>query len=259
MLNPNSISWTFIFSAICCIVGSVLLAGTEVRLGDKMKENKELDQNKSVLLAAGLVDDKAKGDDIRMWFDKQKDGKAWIQPVIIDKASGKLTQNKVNLKEYLKAPDKFPEQLLVYECLKQDEECFILPIAGQGLWGALYGYLALAKDGSTVLGISFYSHIETPGLGAEIVEPWFRNQFIKKKLYTIPGDFSDKSFRGIEVKKGIKVADLPEKDRPYSVDGISGATLTGNGVMAILKSYVKQFSPYLERRVKELNLSGGQS
>lgn len=238
--------WTFLFAAICCVIASALLAGNQSRLGDMMKKNKELDQQRSVLMAAGLIDNRAGNEVVAEWFKKQDDGKAWIEPVIIDKATGEKSTADVELKAYLKKPRLFPEQLLVYECLKEDEECFILPVVGKGLWGALYGYVALAKNGNTVLGISFYDHKETPGLGAEIVEPWFRDQFVKKLLLKNPGDFT--SFKGIEVKKGIKVDNLPEVDQPYAVDGISGATITSDGVTDIMQDYLKNYIPYLKRK-----------
>lgn len=109
---------------------------------------------------------------------------------------------------------------------------YAFPISGKGLWSTLYGYLALDADLETIAGISFYKHGETPGLGAEIEKDWFLSQFKGKKLY------ADGSPTGFEVSKpGMAQGDS-------SVDGISGATLTGNGVEALINKAAALYSNY---------------
>ena len=111
-------------------------------------------------------------------------------------------------------------------------EKYAFPISGKGLWSTLYGYLALDADLETIAGISFYKHGETPGLGAEIEKDWFLSQFKGKKLYAdgAPTDFA------VE-KPGTSLNES-------AVDGISGATLTGNGVEALINKDAAQYANY---------------
>lgn len=109
---------------------------------------------------------------------------------------------------------------------------YAFPISGKGLWSTLYGYLALNADLETIAGISFYKHGETPGLGAEIEKDWFLMQFKGKHLYKDghPLDFT--------------IAKPGTAQGESSVDGISGATLTGNGVEALINKDAALYSTY---------------
>jgi len=109
---------------------------------------------------------------------------------------------------------------------------YAFPITGKGLWSTLYGYLALDADLKTIAGISFYKHGETPGLGAEIEKAWFLSQFKGKKLY------ADGAPTEFEISKpGTPLSD-------HAVDGISGATLTGNGVEALIRKDAAAYAEY---------------
>jgi Na+-transporting NADH:ubiquinone oxidoreductase subunit C len=109
---------------------------------------------------------------------------------------------------------------------------YAFPISGKGLWSMLYGYLSLEADLETIAGISFYKHGETPGLGAEIEKVWFLSQFAGKKLYAqgVPTDFT-------VVKPGGQLSES-------AVDGISGATLTGKGVEALIRKDAAAYANY---------------
>jgi Na+-transporting NADH:ubiquinone oxidoreductase subunit C len=111
---------------------------------------------------------------------------------------------------------------------------YAFPISGKGLWSMLHGYLSLEDDLETIAGISFYKHGETPGLGAEIEKDWFQSQFVGKKLYK---DGIATQFR--VVKSGTPLTES-------SVDGISGATLTGNGVQALIRKDATAYADYFK-------------
>jgi Na+-transporting NADH:ubiquinone oxidoreductase subunit C len=122
---------------------------------------------------------------------------------------------------------------------------FVIPISGFGLWAPIYGYLAVGKDGASVIGTTWYEHGETPGLGANITEPWWQRQFYKKLIFQeSPGGSTDfqTADMGIIVVKG-KVADVfgSAPKAKSAVDGMSGATLTGDGVTA---AYRNSLTPY---------------
>jgi len=246
--DVNKSGYTLIFATISCVICSVLLSGASVSLKEIQDKNKKVDKQRNVLMAAKLATAETKAEDIENWFKKDEKGNADIKTILINTDTG-LIDETISIEAYSKKPKNYPKNSIIYECLKTGNESVILPITGVGLWGKLYGFLALKPDGDSVLGISFYSHIETPGLGAEITEQWFTSQFAGKKLLKTPGDFE--SFCGVTVKKGIKVIDLPESEQAYSVDGISGATITSNGVTGITTKYIKEkFLPYFKNKNK---------
>lgn len=135
-------------------------------------------------------------------------------------------------------------------------EGYLLPVNGFGLWGPIYGYLAIESDGDTVVGTTWYLHGETPGLGANISEPEWQSQFAGKKVYQRQADGSvnyDSSPAAIVVVKG-KVHDI-YGNSPLAlnaVDGMSGATLTGNGVTAAYKDILTQYRPFLTAQHKKM-------
>lgn len=136
-------------------------------------------------------------------------------------------------KEHKKGDDKM---LPLYIYTKDNgEKYYILYARGKGLWDEIWGCVALEDDFNTIAGVSFDHKAETPGLGAEIKDnkAWVK-QFIGKKIYD--GD----TFKAVNVRKG------GAKDPLYEVDGISGATITGDGVTAMLKDYLVDYEPYLK-------------
>lgn len=122
-------------------------------------------------------------------------------------------------------------------------EQIILPVHGSGLWSTIYGYLALQSDGSTVTGLRFYSHAETPGLGDQIDDPGWRSQWEGKQVYGEDGT------PRIEVVRGFVQSGEDNADAQYQIDGLSGATLTGRGVMNLVRYWTGPhgFGPYLEQ------------
>lgn len=119
-------------------------------------------------------------------------------------------------------------------------EQVILPVHGSGLWSTMYGYLALEPDGTTVRGLRFYEHEETPGLGDQIEDPQWLAQWPGKRL------FGDDGQPVIEVVRGTV---QPGAAAVHQVDGLSGATLTGRGVANLLRYWTGPhgFGPYLEK------------
>lgn len=113
---------------------------------------------------------------------------------------------------------------------------YIIPLYGQGLWGPIWGYIALDSNGSTVYGAYFSHQGETPGLGAEIEKPEFQNRFVDKQM------FKDGKFLPVTV---VKAGQHPQGNEDY-VDGISGGTITSKGVAAMLDNCMAPYKAYLE-------------
>ena len=132
------------------------------------------------------------------------------------------------------------EYLLAYESI--DPSAFIIPISGKGLWSTLYGYFALKDDYNTVNGITFYDHGETAGLGGEVEKKWFQDNFIGKKIYNEEGELIS-----IMVVKGKASDVLNDKFINHGVDGISGATITSNGVTSFLLRDLKRYKIFFDK------------
>lgn len=187
-----------------------------------------------------------------------------VRPYLVDE-KGNLTtfeEAGINQEQYLaefKETGYFTQPLkLIYEVLpnpkkgeSEEEEvpiAYVIPVNGYGLWGPIYGYIAIAPDGDTVIGISWYEHGETPGLGANIAdEPW-QKQFYQKKIFlpTSAGETNLKTAPiGITVVKG-KVSEVlgTSLKTETAVDGMPGATLTGNGVTTAYQEVLDAYRPF---------------
>lgn len=228
-------SYVFMFAAGVTIVCSLLLATAANLLKDRQQENIKLDMQKNILASAGLIsEDKTyMRTDILGIYDKN------IASMVINKSGEKVADKTVDQLD----PKEDTDLLPLYYCQEDGElMAYILPISGKGLWSTIYGYLALEPDVNTVKGITFYQHGETPGLGAEIVQDWFRNNFIGKKIYSPEGELVS-----ITVIKGKVENTVPDSEKYRYVDGISGSTLTGNGLNKFLKADLLKYEPFFNK------------
>lgn len=188
-----------------------------------------------------------------------------IRPFLVDK-EGKLTtfqdadiNEMTYTHEFKKRGYYLQPEKLIYEILANPKsandadaeiEGYIIPVNGYGLWDAIYGYLAIAPDGITVIGISWYEQKETPGLGANISESPWQSLFPGKKIFQMAANPADTNLKlapiGITVVRG-KVSEV-YGDSPKAesaVDGMAGATLTGNGVTSAYKDVLEAYRPFL--------------
>ena len=213
---------TIVFATVLCLVCSVLLTMAATGLKAFQRENALVDRQKNILQAVGAVTPGRSypADEIKALYQSN------IQCVSIDDAGQVLSA---------KAAPKKVLPLYLYRSEGQ-VKAYIIPVNSRGLWGRIYGYLALDTDGSTVTGFSVYHHSETPGLGGEIENQWFQRNFVGKKIIDAEGNFVS-----IKIAKGA-VEDAVRQDlKPNYVDGISGATMTGKfltqGLQDILQTY----------------------
>jgi len=132
------------------------------------------------------------------------------------------------------------ERLLpVYESVRDNDTVYVFPLYGKGLWGPVWGFVALRRDMNTIYGAVFDHKGETPGLGAEINLPWFEKAFEGKKLY------ENGEFISVKVVKGGT-----GDDNPFGVDAISGGTITSKGVEAMIYDNLKSYESFFEKRRK---------
>jgi Na+-transporting NADH:ubiquinone oxidoreductase subunit C len=155
------------------------------------------------------------------------------------------TAFKISMKEQLYDKSKGdPYQLPIYVVNKEGEKLYIFPLLGSGLWGNLYGNIALKEDFSTIYGVTFSHDKETPGLGAEITENFFTSQFESKQIFDDNGTFTS-----IKVVKG-GAAILPPAEQIHGVDAISGGTITSVGVDDMVRNVMEAYLPYIEKQRK---------
>ena len=249
----HSALYTILFSAAVCVVCAVLVSSAAVSLKDSQLRNAALDKQRNVLFAAGLAEpgEALTTERTQALFER-------VRPVVIDLSTGeevpaadpasfdqaRAAKDPATSRE---APDnkasvqRVPDRALVYEVQEGGEPVMaVLPIEGYGLWSTLYGFLAVARDGETVQGITYYQHGETPGLGGEVDNPKWKALWPGRRVY------DDSGRPAIRVIKGT--AGPPASD-PFQVDGLTGATITSNGVTAMLEFWLGEtgFRRYLER------------
>ena len=220
---------------------SLLLALTSTQLKDLQEFNIELDKKKNILKCIGRDLSLMKADEI---IEEYKNN---ISNIIL-KLNGDVVDN-IASENLESVPNKSTgevkyflnniEYLPAYK--SSNPEAFIIPISGKGLWSTLFGYFALEMDLNTVIGITFYKHGETPGLGGEVEKKWFQNNFVGKKIFNQTGELVS-----IKVVKG-KVNDVYSGEAlNHGVDGISGATVTSRGVSDFLKRDLLKYEQYLK-------------
>ncbi len=235
-MNISSTRYTFIFAIIVCVVSAVMLATVSEGLRKQKELNEELDVKKNILKAVVLKDPiapKMKGPEVLKIYESK------IEEHVIDK-DGNIVEGKTPAQLTEKDKELFP--LYVY---KEDGQvvAYAFPIVGQGLWSTLYSYLAVEADATTIRGITFYKHGETPGLGGEIEKEWFQNNFKGKTIYSV----KDRKLTPTVVVKG-KAADIVKGDElNYHIDGITAATITGQGVTDMMARWVKVYDAYLSK------------
>jgi Na+-transporting NADH:ubiquinone oxidoreductase subunit C len=244
--------YIFGFATAVCVVCSLAVASASMGLRDLQETNKRRDAQSSILGALGLPEDGSalEGEAIdRLWEERVKlvvvnrEG-ADVEGTAFDKnGDGAVDQVDVDLARVeVKGTDDSPEIVSVYQRVDGNNVGAVaLPVYGMGLWGPISGYIAVTPDGKEVIGTTFFGPKETPGLGAEIQETPFEEQWKGKKL--AKGGKSE----AIRVVKGAAENICPGEVE-YCVDGVSGATITSRGVDQMVELAVEKiYDPYLQR------------
>ena len=224
----------FGFALIVCALCSLLLSGVSEGLRSRRELNQALDRKKNILKAV----------DLRTPIAKKATSQE-ILDIYNDKILEKVVDGNGQIIEGM-TPDSIAEGDTFYPLYIYQEGDSVLaycfPIIGKGLWSTLKGYFALEPDAKTVRGITFYSHGETPGLGAEIDQAWFTDNFKGKSVW----DDGNSQLKPVVVVKG-KVADqYSGSQADYYVDGISGATMTANGVTEMVGRELNKYEPFFK-------------
>ena len=233
-LDTNSDVYAIIYSAVVVVIVAFLLAGVSSLLSPKQQDNIRLDKKKQILASLNernLDDAAAKYDEL-------------IEADYIVNAQGAVVAQEGGFE--VKNEDVNEENLPLYVAKVNGATKYIIPMTGNGLWGGIWGYIALNDDCNTIYGVYFSHASETPGLGAEIASDKFQNRFTKdkdgnaivKKVY----DEAGKVALAVEKGKGVAGAD-------YHIDAVSGATITCNGLQVMLETKLAPYYNYLQSNV----------
>ncbi len=252
-----SVRYIVLFSAAICVACAILVSSSAVSLYDMQQSNFAEFKQKNVLEAAGFIKPGEVVDPAKIEQMMSR-----VRPCLIDTKTGEIIggddghaaafdQQKAKRDPTTSFPvdknaarvKRVPNRAQIFEVLAEDGsvEMVVLPVEGYGLWSTLLGFIALdAADLTTVRGLTFYDHKETPGLGGEVDNPRWKSLWPGRRV------FGDDGSVAIEVIKGPAG---PVADDPYRVDGLAGATITARGVSNMLLFWLGQegFGPFLEK------------
>ncbi len=250
-LPNDNIVKTIVVATLLCLLCSVIVSGAATLLKPKQVANKLIDKKSNILSVAGISDPSKSVDELFQQIETQ----------VIDVATGEFTQAvdadtfdqrkaandsayRVDLSRDADIASIGGMSRYANVYLLRDGESIskiILPIKGYGLWSTMYGFIALESDATTVSGITFYEHGETPGLGGEIDNKKWQAMWSGKKIADSSGEPK------LRLIKGAVTPSTPDSE--YKIDGLAGATLTSNGVSNLIKFWMGEdaFGPYLNR------------
>jgi Na+-transporting NADH:ubiquinone oxidoreductase subunit C len=236
MLNKESNLYIVIFSALLVMVMGTGLAVINQVTRPSQELNEALEKKQNILASIGIEANRKEAGDL---FSK-----IIVGAVAIDTAGNVMSSNidevfSINLADELKKKPSL-RRYPIFIADHNGQKKYIVAMRGKGLWDAIWGFVAVEADGATISGATFDHKSETPGLGAEIKEKPFQQQFPGKKLVDPSGRFVSIAV----VKKGS----APRTE--YNVDGISGGTLTSNGVNDMLREFLGCFRKYFEKNVQ---------
>ncbi len=267
-INTDNNSYTLVFATVMVFVVGSLLAFTASTLKPNIEENMRMEKQQNILYALGINANEGTGDISFISTDDVADAFSTnvSEQMVLEVKDGRII-NKMTRQQFLDSKEeghgKEPylidvkkqqarvkngkSRLLPLFIGKQDgKTVYVAPIRGKGLWDAIWGFVAL--DENMVVRGAFFDHAaETPGLGSNIKQRYFMDDFYGEKLLTDAGVFV-----GIRVAKGNN--DPKNEDKgDYEVDALAGATITGDGVSSMIKKDLKLYMPYFENLKTKLN------
>lgn len=258
-INKDSLGYIVFIAVAVCLVCSIIVSTAAVALKPQQQVNKALDIQQNILRAAGLLPEDS---------NQSPDGKSidelfsQFEVLAVELDTGKVLSDyeiegydpikaardpslsrDLNDDEDVATLGRRENISLVY-LLRNDAgqtDKVVIPVRGYGLWGTLYGYLALAGDVSSTVGLGFYDQKETPGLGGEVVNPKWKAQWAGVKVY------DDSGMPAVSLVKSRSPKGSAQAD--YEVDALSGATLTTRGVENLVNFWTGElgFGPYLNK------------
>lgn len=238
-INTNSNIYTFLYASVLVIIVAAGLAFTAFKLQPVQDKNVRVEKMQNILQSVGIESDVNNAEELYNKF---------ITKQILVNVKGEEVDGDAftsNLKLEFKNKPENKKLPVYFATLENGETKAIIPLMGKGLWGPVWGYIALDQDFNTIFGAVFDHKGETPGLGAEINKDFFENQFLGKKI------FEGETLVSITAHKGGKGSAEKAGDTEHGIDAISGGTITSKGLESMLKEdWFFYYRAYLEKNHK---------
>lgn len=235
-MDKDSNKATFLFASIMVIVIAILLSVAAIILGPYQARNTKIEKMQNILSSVGIQSSSDDAEEIfSQYITEQVVLNSKGEPV-----KGGIAAFDIDLKKELdkaKTGNQDKELFPLFVCQKENKSFYIIPVRGKGLWGPIWGYIALEEDLNTVSGVSFGHKSETPGLGAEIEVEKFEGKFKGKKIFDEKGDFVS-----VKVTKGSSGS-----TNIHGVDAVSGATITSDGVSEMVQRTLSHYIAYFKK------------
>lgn len=222
--------YVFIYASVMVILVALVLSGAATLLRPLQERNMRIEKMQNILSTINIDAPRSEAEAL------------FAQYITVSKVVNHLGEeiegDAFEVELQVENRKELADRLLpVFVAEKEGQSYYILPIRGNGLWGPIWGYVSLESDMVTIYGANFDHASETPGLGAEIADREFQEQFPGKRIFDEAGQFSP-----VRVVKG----GVPPDD-PHAVDGISGGTITSNGVTAMLRNGLGAYQNYFQK------------
>lgn len=252
--RTDSNVYTIIFAIVMVVVVGALLAFVASSLNPTIKENQKFEAQQNILYAMGENEneDPYAGTGSVQFIptaDVEEVFKTHIVKQLVfqgDEVREDPEAYLIDLKreEQLAKDPNYHRQLPLFIAERDGKTYYVIPMRGKGLWDAIWGYMAFDKD-LKIEGTYFDHAGETPGLGANIKERFFMDDFHGERVLD-----ENNNVMGVTIAKG-NMDPLNERKDDYKIDAIAGATITGNGVTSMINQALDMYAPYLLKLSKE--------
>lgn len=252
--RTDSNIYTIIFAIVMVIVVGALLAFVASSLSEKIALNQKFETQQNILYAIGENNNEnpysgsgskefVSTEDVQDAFNAHITKQYIFEGDQMNEDPNAYLIDAAKEEQLAKNPI-YTRKLPLFVGEKEGKEFYIVPMRGTGLWGAIWGYMGINKD-MTIEGVVFDHASETPGLGANITERFFMDDFHGEHLTDENGNF-----QGVKVAKGNMDPTNERKD-DHKIDAIAGSTITGDGVSAMIDKTLELYGPYLTKLAKE--------
>jgi Na+-transporting NADH:ubiquinone oxidoreductase subunit C len=235
----HSNKYIFIYSIIMVVIIAVALTVVAVKLKPAQEDNIRIEKMQNILSSVNISTTEIPKKQVIDVYNK------FIKTAFGVNNKGEVVENDANrvftieLANELKKPAEKQILPVYIAVLEGGDSAYVVPLRGKGLWGPVWGYMSFKTDFNTVFGSTFDHKGETPGLGAEINQDWFKKPFIGKQIFTEDGKLVSISI----VKGGAKSDDI------HGVDAISGGTITSKGVEKMIRDNLTNYEAYFKKHM----------
>lgn len=223
--------YIFTYASIMVIVVALVLSSAATLLRPLQDQNMRIERMQNILSTINIT---APRNEAIALFEQ------YITQTMVLNHLGEEVEGdafEIDMRDEIRKPLE-TRNIPLYVAEVEGNTFYIVQVRGTGLWGPLWGFLSFEEDMNTIAGANFDHASETPGLGAEIADAPFQRQFVGKKIFDNNGEF-----QSVVVVKG----GAPSGDE-HAVDGISGGTITSNGVTSMLRSGLEVYEPYFKKQ-----------